>query len=328
MRAVVCSENGSADKLKLEADWPEPAVGDNDVLIDVKAAGINFPDVLMMQGKYQHQPELPYIPGGECAGVVSAVGAAVTQYKIGDEVVTYGGSGAFCEKMTAHEGGVFSKPKGLDFAQAAGVSVNYFTSYYALKQRAELKAGETLLVLGAGGGVGITAVEIGKLMGARVIAAASSEEKLQLARDVGADETINYSEVGLKDAVKELTGGRGADVVYDPVGGDYSEQALRATAWKGRFLVIGFAAGPIPKIPLNLALLKGCSIVGVFWGASLGKEPEVNEQNIRELWEHFESGRLKPMVADRFALHDYEKAFNSLIERKARGKVILEITAF
>jgi NADPH2:quinone reductase len=325
MKAVVCSEIGLADKLHLEADWPEPEVGAYDVLIDVKAAGINFPDVLQIQGKYQFQPELPYVPGGECAGVVSAIGDAVTRYKVGDEVVTYGGSGAFCEKMTAGEGGVFPKPSSLTFAEAAGVSINYFTSYYALKQRAELKAGETLLVLGAGGGVGITAVEIGKLMGARVIAAASSEEKLQLARDVGADETINYSEVNLKEAVKELTGGLGANVVYDPVGGDFSEQALRATAWQGRFLVIGFAAGPIPKIPLNLALLKGCSIVGVFWGASLGYEPEVNESNIKELWEHFEAGRLKPLVMDQFGLEDYEKAFNALIERKARGKVILDI---
>lgn len=326
MKAVICSENGLPDKLSLETDWPEPPVGANEVLIDVRAAGVNFPDVLMIQGKYQFQPELPFIPGGECAGVISAVGSDVTRFAVGDEVVTYGGSGAFCEKMAAPEAGVFIKPGGLSFAEAAGVSVNYFTSYYALKQRGELQEGETLLVLGAGGGVGITAVEIGKLMGAHVIAAASSEEKLQLARDMGADECINYSEQNLKDAVKELTGGRGADVVYDPVGGDYSEMALRGTAWKGRFLVIGFAAGPIPKIPLNLALLKGCSIVGVFWGASLGLEPDINEANINELWEHFEAGRLKPMVADRFDLKDYEPALNSLIERKARGKVILDIS--
>ncbi len=327
MKAVVCSEIGLPDKLRLEGDWPEPEVGASDVLIDVKAAGINFPDVLMIQGKYQFQQDLPYVPGGECAGVVSAVGADVTRFSVGDEVVTFGGSGAFCEKMSAPESVVYPKPEGLNFAEAAGVSINYFTSYYALKQRAELKEGETLLVLGAGGGVGITAVEIGKLMGAHVIAAASSEEKLQLARDVGADECINYSESNLKDAIKGLTGGRGADVVYDPVGGDYSEMALRGTAWKGRFLVIGFAAGPIPKIPLNLVLLKGCSIVGVFWGASIGFEPEVNEANIAELWDHFESGRLKPLIADRFSLDQYEQAFNALIERKARGKVILDIAS-
>ena len=252
MRAVVCRELGLPDKLTFENDWPEPPVGEQDVLIEVKTAGINFPDVLMIQGKYQNQPELPYVPGGEVAGIVAEVGDKVTRFKPGDEVITFGGTGAFCDRMATHETLVFPKPVGLDWGEAAGVSINYFTSYYALKQRAELGEGETLLVLGAGGGVGITAVEIGKLMGARVIAAASSEEKLQLARDAGADETINYSEVGLKDAVKELTGGRGADVVYDPVGGDFSEQALRATAWKGRFLVIGFAAGDIPRIPLKI----------------------------------------------------------------------------
>jgi NADPH2:quinone reductase len=324
MKALICRELGTAEKLCLEADWPEPELGEHDVLIDVKAAGLNFPDVLIIQGKYQFQPPLPFIVGGECAGVVAAVGAAVTRFKPGDAVLSMGSVGAFCERASVNENAVFPVPEGLTFQQAAGLSVTYFTSYHALKQRADLQAGETLLVLGAAGGVGITAVEIGKMMGARVIAAASSDEKLALCREVGADDTINYSEVSLKDAVKELTDGRGVDVVYDPVGGDYSEQALRGMAWNGRFLVIGFAAGPIPSIPLNLALLKGCSIVGVFWGRFTGEEPEVHRQNIEELWQRFASGDLKPVVTDCFPIEQYEQAFACLTERRARGKVILE----
>jgi NADPH2:quinone reductase len=326
MKAVVCKELGLPDRLTLSTDWPDPTPGDNDLVIDVKAAGLNFPDVLMIQGKYQHQPELPFIPGGECAGVVSAVGDKVSRFKVGDRVIAVAGVGAFSEKVLANEFGVFPMPERLSFEQAAGVSVTYFTSYYALKQRAELKEGETLLVLGAAGGVGATAVELGKLMGARVIAAASSDEKLALCRKLGADEVINYSEVGLKDAVRELTGGKGVDVVYDPVGGDYAEPAVRSMAWKGRYLVIGFASGPIPSIPLNLALLKGCSIVGVFWGRFSGEEPEVQMQNVKELWELFESGKLNPVVTDCFPLEEYEAAFNCLLDRKARGKVILTTT--
>lgn len=323
MKAVICKEHGLPEKLELTTDWPEPEVGEHDVLIDVKAAGLNFPDVLMIQGKYQMQPDMPFIPGGECAGVVEAVGANVTRYKVGDKVLSAGGSGAFCKKIAVHELGVFSMPETLSFEQAAGISITYFTSYYALKQRANLQAGETLLVLGAAGGVGTTAVELGKLMGAKVIAAASSDEKLELCKKLGADEVINYSEVGLKDAIKELTGGKGVDVVYDPVGGDYAEQAIRGMGWNGRYLVIGFASGPIPKIPLNLALLKGCSLVGVFWGRFVGEEPEVNIKNIEELWELFESGKIAPVVTDSFPLEQYEEAFNCMIERRARGKVIL-----
>lgn len=323
MKAVICKEHGLPEKLELTNDWPEPEVGEHDVLIDVQAAGLNFPDVLMIQGKYQMQPDMPFIPGGECAGVVEAVGAKVTRYKVGDKVLSAGGSGAFCKKIAVHEFGVFAMPETLSFEQAAGISITYFTSYYALKQRANLQAGETLLVLGAAGGVGTTAVELGKLMGARVIAAASSDEKLELCKKLGADEVINYSEVGLKDAIKELTGGKGVDVVYDPVGGDYAEQAIRGMAWNGRYLVIGFASGPIPKIPLNLALLKGCSLVGVFWGRFVGEEPEVNLKNIEELWELFDSGKIAPVVTDSFPLEQYEEAFNCMIERRARGKVIL-----
>jgi len=325
MKALVCRELGMADKLDLVNDWPEPEVGDKDVLIEVKAAGLNFPDVLIIQGKYQIKPELPFIPGAECAGVVQAVGAGVTRFKVGDKVVTTGTSGAFCERVAAPEFAVFPMPESLSFEQAAGVCITYFTSYYALKQRAQLKPGETLLVLGAAGGVGTTAVELGKLMGAKVIAAASSDEKLAVCKALGADELVNYSTTSLKDAIKSLTGGRGVDVVYDPVGGDFAEPALRSMAWNGRYLVIGFASGPIPSIPLNLTLLKGCSIVGVFWGRFTGEEPEQNLQNIRELWELFAEGKLKPVVTDLFALEQFEAAYNCMVERRARGKVIMTI---
>ena len=323
MKALVCKELGLADKLELADDWAEPELGDHDVLINVKAAGLNFPDVLIIQGKYQIQPELPFIPGGECSGVVEAVGPDVTRFKVGDKVLSMGASGAFCEKIAANEYAVFPMPEGLSFEQAAGISITYFTSYYALKQRANIQPGETLLVLGAAGGVGTTAIELGKLMGAKVIAAASSAEKLELCKQLGADEVINYNEVSLKDTVKELTGGKGVDVVYDPVGGDYAEPAIRSMAWNGRYLVIGFASGPIPKIPLNLTLLKGCSLVGVFWGRFSGEEPEQNIKNIEELWELFASGKISPVVTDSFPFEQYEEAFNCLIERRARGKVIM-----
>jgi NADPH2:quinone reductase len=325
MKALVCKELGLADKLELVGDWADPEVGEHDVLIEVKAAGLNFPDVLIIQGKYQIQPELPFIPGAECSGVVTAVGANVTRYKVGDRVLSMGASGAFCEKIAANEYAVFPMPQSLSFEQAAGISITYFTSYYALKQRANIQPGETLLVLGAAGGVGTTAIELGKLMGARVIAAASSQEKLALCKQLGADEVINYNEVSLKDAVKELTGGKGVDVVYDPVGGDYAEPAIRSMAWNGRYLVIGFASGPIPKIPLNLALLKGCSLVGVFWGRFSGEEPEQNIKNIEELWELFDGGKISPVVTDSFPFAQYEEAFNCLIERRARGKVIMTL---
>jgi NADPH2:quinone reductase len=326
MRAVVCEKLGQAEDLVLKSDWQAPELGPQDVEIEVKAAALNFPDVLIIQGKYQMQPELPFVPGGECAGVVLAVGSEVDTLKPGDDVISMGVAGAFCERVVVPALTVMPMPKGLDYRQASGIGVTYFTSYYALKQRANIQPGETLLVLGAGGGVGITAVELGKAMGAKVIAAASSEEKLALARDKGADEVINYSERPLKQAIKELTDGRGVDVVYDPVGGDYTEQALRGMAWKGRYLVIGFANGPIPKVPINLTLLKGCSIVGVFWGAFLAHEPEVQMSNVAELWQMFENGSLSPVVTDVYPLEQYARAFNCLANRQARGKVILDMT--
>jgi NADPH2:quinone reductase len=323
MRALLCKEHGMADKLELVSDWPEPKAEKGQVVIDIKAAGLNFPDVLIIQGKYQFQPETPFSPGGECAGVVLSVGEGVERYKPGDKVIAMTGSGCFRDQIAVDQNAVMPMPGGLDFKQAAGVAMTYFTSYHALKQRANLKEGETLLVLGAAGGVGSTAVELGKLMGARVIAAASSEEKLAMCRELGADETINYSEQDLKTAVKELTGGKGVDVIYDPVGGDYAEPALRGMAWNGRYLVIGFASGPIPEIPLNLALLKGCSIVGVFWGRFIAEEPAVHLQNIKDLWALFAEGKLKPAINDVFALEDYQKAYDVMTGRLARGKVIL-----
>ncbi|MEM0953616.1 MAG: NADPH:quinone oxidoreductase family protein [Pseudomonadota bacterium] len=325
MRALVCHElgPGTGEALRLESDWAVPALGEQDVLIDVKAAGLNYPDVLIIQGKYQFQPELPFIVGGEFSGVVKAVGDKVTRFSPGDEVISMGSVGGFTEQAVVHEMAAFPKPAALSFEQAAGIAITYFTTYHALVQRAQLKEGETLLVLGAAGGVGTTAVELGKLMGAKVIAAASSDEKLQICRDLGADELINYSDTSLKDSIKALTDGKGVDVVYDPVGGDYSEQALRGMAWNGRFLVIGFAAGDIPKVPLNLTLLKGCSILGVFWGRFTGEEPEVNLANIEALWALFEAGKLKPVVTDCFPIEKYQDAFTCMAERRARGKVIL-----
>ncbi len=322
MRAIVCEELGTADKLVFR-EWENAELGPNDVAIDVKAAGLNFPDTLIIEGKYQIKPELPFVPGGECSGVVAAVGDKVSRFKVGDKVISMGAAGAFAEQIVVNEFGAFPMPDSLSFEQAAGISITYFTSYYALKQRANLQAGETILVLGAARGVGVTAIEIAKLMGAKVIAAASTEEKLALARKMGADECINYSEDNLKDKIKELTGGKGVDVVYDPVGGDYSEAALRGMAWNGRYLVIGFAAGPIPKIPLNLTLLKGCAVVGVFWGPFAGQEPEENLKNIGELWELFDQGKLSPTVTDCFPVENYVDAFNCLTERRARGKVIM-----
>ena len=298
-------------------------LGDNDVRIRVKAAGLNFPDVLIIQGKYQFQPELPFIPGGECAGVVEEVGAAVTRWKVGDEVIHSGGSGSFCEEIVANELAVLPKPPALSFEAAAGITITYLTSYHALVQRANIQPGETLLVLGAAGGVGSTAVELGKALGATVIAAASSDDKLALCTELGADHVINYSNESLKDRVKELTGGAGVDVVYDPVGGDFSEPAVRSMGWNGRYLVIGFASGPIPSIPLNLTLLKGCSIVGVFWGRFTMEEPEVHLANIDTLWQWFEEGKIKPVITDLFPIEEYEGAYAAMMERRAKGKVIL-----
>lgn len=324
MRAVVCRELTGLKGLSFENDWPEPSAGPGEILIDVKAAALNFPDLLMIKGLYQEQPKMPFIPGAEFAGVVEALGEGVSGFEPGDRVVSVSGS-ALAEKTAVKAELVMPAPPGLDFEAASGVCITYFTTMHAYKQRANLQPGETVLVLGAAGGVGTTAVELGKVMGARVIAAASNEEKLDLARSLGADETINYTTDDLRARVKEITAGKGVDVVYDPVGAQLAEPALRCLAWKGRYLVIGFAGGEIPRVPLNLTLLKGSSIVGVFWGDFTRREPKVQRANAMELWKLIGEGKLKPVVGDVHDLPDYSQAFEALAGRSARGKVVIRI---
>lgn len=322
MRAVVCKEFGSPEQLVVE-DRDDPTPGDGQLVIEVEAAAVTFPDTLMLEDKYQFHPEPPYVPGGEAAGRVAAVGGGVEGWAIGDRVVGgLGTTGAYAELLTIPAATARHLPDSVDAAVAAGLNYAYGTSLYGLKYRGQLEAGETMLVTGAGGSVGLSAVELGKLMGARVIAAASSEEKLQLCRDRGADETINYSTESLKDRAKELTNGTGVDVVYDCVGGDKAEQALRAIAWQGRFLVIGFTAG-IPSIPLNLTLLKGCQIVGVFYGSMTAREPELNRSISDELIDLVASGKLQPYVSERFPLERAGEALRSLMDRTALGKVVI-----
>ena len=332
MKALQCVELGMPDKLQVN-EVPDPELIKGHVLIENKACSINFPDVLMIQGLYQFQPELPFIPGGESAGIVSAIGEGVEGINIGDRVFAMTGLGAFAEKILAPQHAVVKIPESMDFETAAALPMTYGTSLYALKQRAELKKGETLLVLGAAGGVGLATVELGKAMGAKVIAAASTQEKIDLCLEHGADEAFVYptgnldkvQQKELSSKIKGLTGGTGANVVYDPVGDAYSEPCIRATAWDGRYLVIGFAAGQIPKIPINLALLKGMKIVGVFWGAWVGMFPEENKKNFEELFKLHSEGKINPEVSDSFSLDDGAKAIAHLKDRKAKGKVIIQI---
>ena len=322
MKALYCREFSPEENLKVE-EIDTPVVPEAHVLIDVKAAGLNFPDLLCVRGDYQFKPPLPFVPGGEGSGIITELGEGVEHLSVGDRVCFNGLTGAFAEQVAAPAGAVAIIPDSMPFDQAAGLTVVYATSYYALKQRAKIQAGETLLVLGAAGGVGLAAVELGKAMGATVIAAASTDEKLEAAKAHGADEGINYTTEDLKARVKELTGKKGADVIYDPVGGELAEAAFRAIAWEGRHLVIGFASGPIPKLPLNLPLLKGASAVGVFWGAWAMRDPEAHYQNMAELFEYYEQGAIKPHVAASYPLDDYLDAFGELSGRKAIGKVIL-----
>ncbi len=322
MRALICKELGPTDKLVIK-EQPDPVAGPGEVLVRVFAAGINFPDILVIKGLYQVRIEPPFIPGNEAAGIVSAVGEGISQFKPGDRVIIMPEGAAFAELCAVPVERVIPMPEGLGFEQAAGFTITYGTSYHALKQSANLQAGETILVLGAAGGVGITAVEIAKAMGARVIAAASSDEKLDFARAAGADETINYLEESLKDRCKALTNGKGVDVVYDPVGGDLAQQALRALAWHGRYLVIGFASGDIPSFPANIALLKEASIIGIWWGTWLIRHPAESGQNMKDLFGMVAQGTLTPRVTESWPLEDYAKAFASLANRSARGKVIL-----
>ena len=326
MRALLCKELGTADKLMLE-ETADPEPGKGEALVEVHAASLNFPDTLIIEGKYQIRPELPFSPGGEAAGIVSAVGKGVDDVAPGDRVIALTGHGAFADKLVAPAADLLPMPASMDFLVASAIGTTYGTSYYALKQRAALQAGETLLVLGAAGGVGLAAVELGNAMGARVIAAASTAEKLDVACEAGAEMRVNYSEESLKDSVKALTNGRGADVVYDPVGGELSEAALRATGWNGRFLVIGFATGDIPRIPLNLTLLKNNAVVGVFWGAWCQRDPQGSQRNFAEIFDLIERGVVKPKVTQVFAIEDYVEAFATLTGRRAKGKVVLRFRA-
>jgi len=322
MKALLCTAFGPIGQLTI-ADVPAPEPDAGRVRVRVKAAALNFPDALIVQGLYQMKPPLPFSPGAELAGVIDAVGDGVTGWKIGDEVIASSGYGAFAEQCVVDANRVTALPQRMDFDAGAAFVLTYGTSLHALQQRAKLAAGETLLVLGAAGGVGLAAIEIAKALGARVIAAASSDEKLALCRATGADETINYATEDLRRRVDELTGGRGADVVYDPVGGKYSEAALRATAWRGRFLVVGFANGEIPKIALNLALLKERDILGVFWGDAIRREPAQHAQNMHLLGQWYAAGKVKPAITERVPLSGAADAIARIANRQVMGKVII-----
>ncbi|WP_339411578.1 NADPH:quinone oxidoreductase family protein [Pseudomonas sp. EA_35y_Pfl2_R5] len=324
MKAVLCKAFGPAETLVLE-EIASPEAKKNEVLLQVHAAGVNFPDTLIIEGKYQFKPPFPFSPGGEAAGVVSAVGEKVSHLKVGDRVMALTGWGSFAEEVAVPGYNVMPIPASMDFASAAAFGMTYGTSMHALKQRANLQPGETLLVLGASGGVGLAAVEIGKAMGAKVIAAASSAEKLEVAKAAGADELINYNESNLKDEVKRLTGGQGADVIYDPVGGDLFDAAIRSIAWNGRLLVVGFASGRIPELPVNLTLLKGAAVVGVFWGSFAQRQPQDNAANFQQLFAWHAEGKLKPLVSQTFPLEQAAEAINTLGQRKAVGKVVVQV---
>jgi NADPH2:quinone reductase len=322
MKAIVCKAWGLPDTLTVE-DLPDLEAAPGQVVIDVKAAAVNFPDVLIIQGKYQYKPELPFTPGNEVAGVVRSVGDGVSAFKPGDRVIAFSAHGGFAEQLTVPAHALMPMPPGMDFDTAAAITLTYGTSHHAVVDRAALQAGETMLVLGAAGGVGLAAIEIGKALGARVIAAASTDEKLAVCKAHGADVLINYSTEDLRTAVKAATGGKGPDVVYDPVGGDYAEAAFRAIAWRGRYLVVGFANGEIPKLPLNLALLKGASLVGVFWGEFAKREPQANLAGMRQLLGWLAEGKIKPHISARYALADTAKALNDMAARKVTGKVVI-----
>ncbi|HVN34775.1 MAG TPA: NADPH:quinone oxidoreductase family protein [Casimicrobiaceae bacterium] len=322
MRALRCHAFGPVGHLALE-EIASPTPGPHQAVVSVKAAAVNFPDTLIVQGKYQIKPELPFTPGGEYAGVVKDVGEMVTHVKPGDAVFGVGVTGGFAEEALIDAANLHPLPAGADFAVAAALTMAYGTTIHALKDRGKLVAGETLLVLGAGGGVGLAALEIGKLMGATVIAAASTDAKLDICHDRGADDVINYDREDLKERVRVLTDGRGADVIYDPVGGGYTAAASRSVAWNGRYLVIGFAAGEIPQIPLNLPLLKGYSIVGVYWGAFAQREPAANAANMKQLTDWIAAGKLAPLVSARYPLEQAVDALFAMMRREVAGKVVI-----
>jgi NADPH:quinone reductase len=322
MKAILCSRFGGPDDLEL-TDIPDPVAGAGEAVVAVRAAALNFFDTLLIAGKYQHKPPFPFSPSSEFAGVVDSVGPGVAGFAPGDRVVGWMGSGAARERVVIKAERLAKLPESLDFDRAAGLTVTYGTTIYALKDRAQLRPGETLAVLGAAGGTGLAAIELGKLMGARVIACASSADKLDFARRHGADETVNYAAEDLKEALRRVTDGRGVDVVYDPVGGVYAEAAIRSIAWGGRFLVIGFAAGEIPKLPLNLVLLKGCDVRGVFWGQFTERYPEKQRANMAELMQWCADGKLSAHVHAVYPLERTAEALKALSDRKAMGKILL-----
>ena len=324
MKAVLCKQFGPPDSLVVEeVASPEPSAGE--VVIAVRAASVNFPDVLIIQNKYQFKPPLPFSPGSELAGVVKEVGGGVQGFKPGDKVMAFTTYGAFAEEVKTDASRLLPLPPKMDFVTGAAFLLTYGTTDHALRDRGALGAGETLLVLGAAGGVGLAAVEIGKALGARVIACASSEDKLAVCREHGADATINYAAEDLRERVKALTEGRGADVIYDPVGGAYSDPAFRSIAWRGRHLVVGFAAGEIPKLPLNLALLKGAAVLGVFWGDFARREPERFAASVQQLGKWYQEGRLRPHVSETFPLESAAKALNLMAARRVKGKIVLTV---
>lgn len=322
MKALLCKHYGGPDDLSID-DIAEPAARPGEAIVEVKAAALNFFDTLIIAGKYQTKPAMPFSPAAEFAGVVRSLGDGVTGIKAGDRVLGYVGYGAAQQRVAARADRLVPIPDALDFDHAAGLCVTYGTTLHALKDRAHLREGETLAVLGASGGVGLAAVELGKAMGARVIACASSDDKLAFAKKHGADDGINYATDDLKEALRRVTGGKGADVIYDPVGGAYAEQALRSIAWKGRFLVVGFAAGEIPKIPLNLALLKGCDIVGVFWGSFIERDPAGHRANTQQIIDWVVAGKLSAHVQAAYPLSDAATALKALAARKVMGKIVL-----
>lgn len=322
MQALLCREYGPLDRLKVE-EVPSPRPGPQEVIVEVKASSLNFPDALMVQGLYQVKPPLPFSPGMEVAGVVKEVGAGVRGVKVSDRVIGSPGKGGFAQECAVAADRVTPLPGGMDFETGAALLLTYCTSLHALQDCARLEAGETLAVLGAAGGVGSSAIEIGKAMGARVVAAAAGPEKLAFCRKLGADEAVDYGSEDLRQRLLDLTGGKGAEVVYDPVGGAFTEAALRATAWRGRLLVIGFASGAIPQIKLNLALLKERQILGVYWGDFAQRDPEGQRRNVERLLGWFAEGKVRPAVSERVSLAGAPAAMQRLLARKVQGKVVV-----
>lgn len=324
MKAVVCKQFGPPESLTIE-DLPSPRPGPGQIVVTVKAASLNFPDTLIIQDKYQVKPPLPFTPGSELAGVVKEVGEGITHLKAGDRVLGVIPYGAFAQECIAPVERMVPIPEGMDFKTAAAFLMTYGTSHHALRNRANTRTGESLLVLGAAGGVGLAAVEIGKLLGLKVIACASSDDKLAICRQHGADETINYSTEDMRARIKEMTGGKGVDVIYDAVGGAYTEAALRSSAWRGRLLVVGFAAGDIPKIPLNLPLLMERDIMGVHWGAWIPRSPDEFAASVAELGAWFREGRIRPHVSMEFPLEQISQAMHAMLERRVTGKLIVTV---